>query len=66
MRLIIKCFGSEYVKKGQIIVRQRGTQFQIGKNVGLGKDFTIFAKESGTVLFSYLTKHKQAINVIPN
>mgnify|MGYP001242029831 CR=1 FL=1 len=64
-RLGVKCFGGQLVSKGQIIVRQRGTQFQIGTHVGLGKDFSIFAKETGRVVFNYLNKHKKAISIIP-
>ena len=64
-RLGVKCFGGELVSKGQIIVRQRGTQFHVGKHVGIGKDFTIFAKEDGHVCFTFLNKNKKVINVIP-
>ncbi|MDH3324707.1 MAG: 50S ribosomal protein L27 [Candidatus Peregrinibacteria bacterium] len=48
----VKRFGSEVVSAGEIIVRQKGTKFRVGENVGLGKDFTIFAKTAGTVDFS--------------
>jgi large subunit ribosomal protein L27 len=51
-RLGVKLFGGQVVQTGQIIIRQRGTKFKPGKNVGLGKDHTIFAKKSGTVEFS--------------
>ena len=47
----VKRFGGQLVKAGEIIIRQRGTKFHIGNNVGLGKDFTIFAKASGFVKF---------------
>ena len=50
-RLGVKCFGSEYVIPGNIIVRQRGTHFHPGENVGLGKDYTIFSKIEGVVVF---------------
>lgn len=50
-RLGVKCFGSEYVIPGNIIVRQRGTHFHPGENVGLGKDYTIFSKIEGIVVF---------------
>ena len=46
-----KRFGSEYVIPGNIIVRQRGTHFHPGENVGLGKDYTIFSKIEGIVVF---------------
>lgn len=63
-RLGVKCFGGEKVNAGQIIVRQRGSKFHIGKNVMMGKDFTIFATESGTVEFSFQSKTKKAVSVI--
>ncbi len=47
----VKHFGSEVVKAGSIIVRQRGTQFHAGTNVGLGRDHTLFAKADGKVVF---------------
>lgn len=50
-RLGIKRFGGETVRAGTIILRQRGTKFHPGKNVGLGRDFTIFALVDGTVEF---------------
>ena len=50
-RLGVKCFGGETVKAGNIIVRQRGTRFHPGTNVGLGKDHTLFAKADGKVEF---------------
>jgi len=50
-RLGVKCFGGETVRAGNIIVRQRGTRFHAGSNVGLGKDHTLFAKADGKVEF---------------
>lgn len=50
-RLGVKHFGGESVVAGHILVRQRGTRFHPGKNVGCGKDHTLFAKAGGTVLF---------------
>lgn len=50
-RLGVKCFGGETVKAGNIIVRQRGTRFHPGINVGMGKDHTLFAKADGKVEF---------------
>lgn len=47
----VKCYGGEKVKAGSIIVRQRGTQFKPGFNVGLGRDFTIFSLIAGKVRF---------------
>ncbi|WP_316367712.1 50S ribosomal protein L27 [Candidatus Thiodiazotropha sp. CDECU1] len=50
-RLGVKIYGGESVKAGNIIVRQRGTQFHNGVNVGIGKDHTLFAKADGKVQF---------------
>jgi large subunit ribosomal protein L27 len=50
-RLGVKKYGSEFVDAGNIIVRQRGTKWHPGKNVGMGKDHTIFAKIAGIVTF---------------
>lgn len=50
-RLGVKCYGGEVVKAGSIIVRQHGTKFKAGKNVGLGRDYTLFAKINGIVNF---------------
>ncbi len=50
-RLGIKRFGGQSVSAGSILVRQRGTKFHPGRNVGLGKDHTIFAKQDGRVVF---------------
>jgi len=51
-RLGVKRFGGQLVAAGNIIVRQRGTQFHAGENVGIGKDHTLFAKATGTVQFA--------------
>jgi large subunit ribosomal protein L27 len=51
-RLGLKAFGGELVNAGSIIVRQRGTQFHPGMNVGIGKDHTLFAKATGRVKYS--------------
>ncbi len=50
-RLGVKCFGGEYVIPGNIIVRQRGTKFHPGHNVGMGRDHTLFATVEGFVTF---------------
>ncbi|EGU9321506.1 50S ribosomal protein L27 [Vibrio parahaemolyticus] len=50
-RLGVKCFGGESVLAGNIIVRQRGTKFHAGNNVGIGKDHTLFALTEGKVKF---------------
>lgn len=51
-RLGVKRFGGELVNAGSIIVRQRGTPFNAGENVGIGRDHTLFAKAAGKVVFS--------------
>jgi len=61
-RLGVKKFGGESVVAGNIILRQRGTKFQPGKNVGLGRDYTIFALVDGTVRFD---REGRRVNVDP-
>ena len=55
-RLGVKIFGGEACKAGNIIVRQRGTEFHPGNNIGMGKDHTLFALVDGTVQFSTKAK----------
>ena len=65
-RLGVKRFGGQLVSAGSIIVRQRGTQFHAGDNVGLGKDHTLFAKVNGTVLFSVKgATQRKLVNIVP-
>lgn len=64
-RLGVKKFGSERVVSGNIIVRQRGTQWHPGLNVGLGKDHTIFATCDGTVQFQAKANGRTYVNVVP-
>jgi large subunit ribosomal protein L27 len=64
-RLGVKRFGGELVSAGSIIVRQRGTKFLPGLNVGLGKDDTIFAKIDGHVKFTFFNKNKKKIHIVP-
>lgn len=64
-RLGVKKFGSEFVRAGNIIVRQRGTKIHAGSNVGLGKDHTIFALVDGIVSFSRKDKNRKKVSVIP-
>ncbi|MFQ3568128.1 MAG: 50S ribosomal protein L27 [Aggregatilineales bacterium] len=66
-RLGVKRFGGEYVLAGNIIVRQRGTKFHPGHNVGIGKDHTIFATAPGYVVFEYAPgkKGRKQISVYP-
>ena len=63
-RLGIKKFGGESVIAGNIIVRQRGTQYHPGKNVGMGKDHTIFAKTAGKVEFVKKAGDKTFVSVV--
>ncbi|MDQ7021809.1 MAG: 50S ribosomal protein L27 [Candidatus Dojkabacteria bacterium] len=58
-RLGIKTFGGQYVKPGNIILRQRGTKFHPGVGVGMGKDHTIFATSKGFVYFKQMTGYKK-------
>jgi len=62
-RLGVKCFGGENVIAGNIILRQRGTQFYPGENVGLGRDFTIFSKIDGVVKFENINRNKKKVSV---
>ncbi|MEW5961362.1 MAG: 50S ribosomal protein L27 [Chloroflexota bacterium] len=64
-RLGIKKFGGEAVSSGNIIVRQRGTKFHPGINVGMGKDYTIFATVDGYVKFEHTHQGKKRISVYP-
>jgi large subunit ribosomal protein L27 len=64
-RLGVKRFGGQTVLPGTIIVRQRGTKFYPGRNVKLGRDFTIFALVEGLVKFERLNKLKFKISVYP-
>ena len=64
-RLGVKRFGGQIVKAGNILVRQRGTKFHPGFNVGKGSDDTLFAKVSGVVTFERKSKTKQQISVYP-
>lgn len=65
-RLGIKAYGNELIPAGSIIVRQRGTRFHAGENVGMGKDHTLFAKVDGYVEFSVKGALKrQTVSVRP-
>ena len=64
-RLGVKKFGGEKVIAGNIIIRQRGTKFHPGNNVGLGKDHTIFAHKKGSVLFKKKRNNKVYVSVEP-
>ncbi|MEY2586260.1 MAG: ribosomal protein [Bacteroidota bacterium] len=64
-RLGIKIFGGQPAISGNIILRQRGTQYHPGKNVGVGKDFTIFATSDGVVEFRKSKGNKTFVSVQP-
>ena len=61
-RLGVKHFGGETVLPGSIIVRQRGSRFTAGQNVGMGRDFTLFALKKGQVLFKQF-RNKSTVHV---
>ena len=64
-RLGIKLFGSEFAKAGNIIVRQRGTKHYPGKNVGIGKDDTLYALVDGFVTFKRGRKDRSTVSIEP-
>ena len=64
-RLGVKKFGGQIVISGNIIVRQRGTKFHPGSNVGIGKDHTLFATSGGMVVFKK-TRTRTFVSVIPS
>ena len=65
-RLGVKRWGGQFVLAGNIIVRQRGTEFHPGENVGCGKDHTLFALKDGTVLFSIKgAKQRRTVTIVP-
>lgn len=64
-RLGVKLFGGQVAIPGNILVRQRGTQFHPGEGVGIGKDHTIFAKTEGVVTFATKKNNRKYISVLP-
>lgn len=64
-RLGVKKFGSQVVKAGNILVRQRGTVHNPGQNVGMGRDHTLYALVDGTVCFRKKADNKSFVSVIP-
>jgi large subunit ribosomal protein L27 len=62
-RLGVKKFGGQLVRAGSIIVRQRGTSIHAGKNVGVGRDYTLFAKIDGIITFGRSGKYKKLVSV---
>lgn len=64
-RLGVKRYGGESVRAGNIIVRQRGTKIHPGENVGLGRDYTLFAKVDGVVQFERYGRDRKRVSVYP-
>ena len=62
-RLGVKRYGGERVTSGSILVRQRGTRIRPGTNVGLGRDFTLYAKLDGLVKYEWAVKGKRRVSV---
>lgn len=62
-RLGVKIFGGQFARAGNIIVRQRGTRIKAGENVGMGKDYTLFATADGIVTFETLPNGRKLVRV---
>lgn len=62
-RFGVKRFGGQHVRAGNIIMRQKGTKIHPGNNVGLGKDYTLYAKIDGVVAFERLDKTRKKVSV---
>jgi len=64
-RLGVKKFGGESVRAGNIVIRQRGTKVHPGKNMGMGKDHTLYALVDGIVVFERKDKNRKQVSIIP-
>ncbi|MFZ5809004.1 MAG: 50S ribosomal protein L27 [Chloroflexota bacterium] len=64
-RLGVKVYGGEFVLSGNILVRQRGTHIKPGKNVGIGKDDTLFATADGIVVYETIRDNRKRVSVLP-
>lgn len=64
-RLGVKKYGGEVVRAGNIIIRQRGTKVHPGKNIGMGKDHTLYALVDGVVLFQRKDKKRKQVSIVP-
>lgn len=64
-RLGVKRYAGQTVKAGEILVRQRGTKFHAGTNVGVGSDYTLFSTSPGVVKFEWVNRSKKKISVYP-
>jgi large subunit ribosomal protein L27 len=61
----VKVFAGEYARAGNIIVRQLGTRVHPGRNVGMGRDFTLFAKVDGLVSYERMGKDRRRVSIVP-
>ncbi|MBI1992897.1 MAG: 50S ribosomal protein L27 [Deltaproteobacteria bacterium] len=61
----VKVFGGETVRAGNIIIRQLGTRIHPGRNVGMGRDYTIFAKIDGVVRYERMDRERKRVSVLP-
>jgi large subunit ribosomal protein L27 len=61
----VKAYGGERVIPGNIIVRQTGTKVKPGENVGMGRDYTLYALVAGTVKFQYYSRDQKMVSVVP-
>jgi len=64
-RLGVKKYGGEAVRSGNILVRQRGSRIKPGTNVGMGKDYTLFATTDGFVRYEYIQRGRKQVSVYP-
>ena len=64
-RLGVKRYGGQFVRAGDILVRQRGTKFKPGRNVGVGRDYTLYAKVDGIVKFETISGGRKRVSVLP-
>ena len=64
-RLGVKKYGGEFVKSGNILVRQHGTHIKPGLNVGVGTDFTLFARIDGVVVYEVIRDDRRCVHVMP-
>ncbi|MBN2870702.1 MAG: 50S ribosomal protein L27 [Campylobacterales bacterium] len=64
-RLGVKKYGGEFVRAGNIIIRQRGTKVHPGKNIGMGKDHTLYALVDGVVAFERKDKKRKQVSIVP-
>ena len=62
----VKIFGGQQVRAGNIIMRQLGTRIHPGKNVGMGRDYTLFAKIDGVVTYGRLDRKRKKVSVLPH